>query len=178
VLERSIAELGIYPVADPSPRRPARWRRVVGEEHYDVARRVQRVLQRFKDLQDIIAILGMDSCPRRQGHRLPGSQDPALPEPAAQLGTGVHRARAGRCRWRTPCALQEILDGLHDDVPEGNFYMKGGIEEIRQADSNGLHMAETLRLSRHPQAVVFRKTSTWSRSGRRGQMGVHPSTSR
>ncbi|HTD86964.1 MAG TPA: F0F1 ATP synthase subunit beta [Candidatus Binatia bacterium] len=137
VLERSIAELGIYPAVDPlSSTSRALAPEIVGKEHYDVARGVQRVLQRYKDLQDIIAILGMDEL----------SPDDKL---------AVFRARkiqrflsqpfsvaavfTGRDGKQVPVAdtvrgFKEILEGKHDDVPESNFYMKGGIEEIHEEE--------------------------------------------
>src|SRR5262245_21745356 len=133
VLDRAIAELGIYPAVDPlASTSRALAPEVVGQEHYDVARGVQKVLQRFKDLQDIIAILGMDEL----------SPDDKLtvfrarkiqrflsqPFSSAQVFTG----REGRqvAVADTVRGFKEILDGKHDSVPEGNFYMKGGIEEI------------------------------------------------
>ena len=135
VLERSIAELGIYPAVDPlASTSRALAPDVVGQEHYDVARGVQKVLQRYKDLQDIIAILGMDelspddklSVLRARKIQRFLSQ----PFSVAQVFTG----REGK---QVPVAdtvrgFKEILDGKHDDVPEGSFYMKGAIEEIRQ----------------------------------------------
>ena len=136
VLERSIAELGIYPAVDPlASTSRALAPDVVGEEHYDVARRVQRVLQRFKDLQDIIAILGMDELSPDDKITVYRARKIqrflSQPFSSAQVFTG----REGR---QVPVAdtvrgFKEILDGLLDDVPEGNFYMKGGIEEIRQS---------------------------------------------
>ena len=136
VLERSIAELGIYPAVDPlASSSRALTADIVGKEHYDVARGVQRVLQRYKDLQDIIAILGMDEL----------SPDDKLtvfrarkiqrflsqPFQVAEVFTG----RPGK---QVPVAdtvrgFKEILEGKHDDVPEANFYMKGGIDEIKEA---------------------------------------------
>ena len=95
VLSRSLVELGIYPAVDPldSTSRildPL----ILGEEHYQVARRVQFILQKYKDLQDIIAILGNGrTFRRRQAHRLPRPEDPALPVPALFRGPGVHRHR-------------------------------------------------------------------------------------
>ena len=135
VLERAIAELGIYPAVDPlASTSRALTPEIVGPEHYAVARGVQKVLQRFKDLQDIIAILGMDEL----------SPDDKLtvfrarkiqrflsqPFSSAQVFTG----REGR---QVPVAdtvrgFKEILNGTHDAVPEDNFYMKGGIEEVTQ----------------------------------------------
>ena len=135
VLERSIAELGIYPAVDPlSSTSRALTPEIVGQEHYDVARGVQKVLQRYKDLQDIIAILGMDEL----------SPDDKLtvfrarkiqrflsqPFSVAEVFTG----RAGKqvAIADTVKGFKEILDGKHDEVSEGNFYMKGGIGEIHE----------------------------------------------
>ena len=135
VLERSIAELGIYPAVDPlASTSRALAPDVVGEEHYEVARGVQRVLQRYKDLQDIIAILGMDELSPEDKVSVFRARKIqrflSQPFSVAQVFTG----REGK---QVPVAetvrgFREILDGKHDDVPEGNFYMKGGIEEIRQ----------------------------------------------
>lgn len=136
VLERSIAELGIYPAVDPlASTSRALAPDVVGEEHYEVARGVQRVLQRYKDLQDIIAILGMDELSPEDKVSVFRARKIqrflSQPFSVAQVFTG----REGK---QVPVAetvrgFREILDGKHDDVPEGNFYMKGGIEEIRQS---------------------------------------------
>jgi F-type H+/Na+-transporting ATPase subunit beta len=93
VLERSIAELGIYPAVDPlASTSRALSPEIVGQEHYDVARRVQQVLQRYKDLQDINPRNGRTRS-GRQAHSAAGAQDAALPEPALQRGPGVHRPR-------------------------------------------------------------------------------------
>jgi F-type H+/Na+-transporting ATPase subunit beta len=133
VLERSIAELGIYPAVDPlASTSRALSAEIVGEEHYDVARRVQQVLQRYKDLQDIIAILGMDELsPADKTTVLRARKIQRFlsqPFSVAQVFTG----REGK---QVPVAetvrgFKEILDGKHDNVPEGNFYMKGGIDEV------------------------------------------------
>ena len=105
VLDRAISEKGIYPAVDPlgSTSRlldPL----IIGEEHYKVATDVQQVLQRYKSLQDIIAILGMDELSRRrQTDRGPCPQDRAFPVAAVRRGEGVHRfATVCRCRWKTP----------------------------------------------------------------------------
>src|SRR6187401_334857 len=133
VLERSIAELGIYPAVDPlASTSRALAPEIVGEEHYDVARGVQKVLQRFKDLQDIIAILGMDelSPEDRQTVFRARRMQRFLSQPfsSAQVFTG----REGRQVpvSETVRGFKEILEGTHDDVPEDNFYMKGGIDEV------------------------------------------------
>jgi F-type H+-transporting ATPase subunit beta len=133
VLERSIAELGIYPAVDPlASTSRALAPDIVGEEHYEVARGVQRVLQRFKDLQDIISILGMDELPPEdkttvyRARRI--QRFLSQPFSVAQVFTG----REGR---QVPVAetvrgFKAILDGKYDSVPEGEFYMKGGIDEV------------------------------------------------
>jgi F-type H+-transporting ATPase subunit beta len=135
VLERSIAELGIYPAVDPlASTSRALAPEIVGQEHYEVARGAQKVLQRFKDLQDIIAILGMDELsPEDKVTVLRARKIQRFlsqPFSVAQVFTG----REGK---QVPVAetvrgFKEILEGKYDDVPEGNFYMKGGIDEVRQ----------------------------------------------
>ncbi len=135
VLERSLAELGIYPAVDPlSSVSKALAPDIVGEEHYRVARGVQRVLQRYKDLQDIIAILGMDEL----------SDDDKLivfrarklqrflsqPFHVAEIFTGVKGEYTSV--KDTVRGFAEILDGKHDSVPEANFYMKGGIDTVKK----------------------------------------------
>src|SRR5438046_2381550 len=136
VLERAIAELGIYPAVDPldSTSRlldPL----VIGQEHYDVARGVQRVLQRYKDLQDIIAILGMDELSPEDKVTVLRARKVqrflSQPFSVAQVFTG----REGK---QVPVAetvrgFKEILEGKHDAVAEGDFYMKGGIDEVRRS---------------------------------------------
>jgi len=135
VLERSIAELGIYPAVDPlASTSRALAPDVVGQEHYDVARGVQKVLQRYKDLQDIIAILGMDELSPEDKVSVFRARKIqrflSQPFSVAQVFTG-HEGRQVPVA-ETVRGFKEILDGTHDDVPEGNFYMKGAIEEIRQ----------------------------------------------
>ena len=135
VLERSIAELGIYPAVDPlASTSRALAPEIVGKEHYEVARGVQKVLQRYKDLQDIIAILGMDELSPDDKSTVFRARKIqrflSQPFSVAQVFTG----REGR---QVPVSdtvrgFKEILEGKHDDVPEGNFYMKGAIEEVKQ----------------------------------------------
>jgi F-type H+-transporting ATPase subunit beta len=135
VLERSIAELGIYPAVDPlASTSRALTPEIVGEEHYQVARGVQKVLQRYKDLQDIIAILGMDELSPEDKLTVYRARKIqrflSQPFEVAAVFTG----REGK---RVPVkdtvkGFKEILDGKHDDVAEQNFYMKGGIEEIKE----------------------------------------------
>jgi F-type H+-transporting ATPase subunit beta len=132
-LERSIVEKGIYPAVDPltSTSRildPL----VVGEEHYTTAREVQRVLQRYKDLQDIIAILGVDEL--SEDDKLIVSRARKIerffsqPFYVAQVFTG----REGRYvpLRETIRGFKEILEGKHDDLPEQAFMMVGGIDEV------------------------------------------------
>ena len=133
VLERSIAELGIYPAVDPlASTSKALTPDIVGEEHYAVARGVQKVLQRYKDLQDIINILGMDEL---------SADDKILvyrarkiqrflsqPFTVAQVFTGTPGAYVSI--RDTVQGFKEILDGKHDDVDESDFYMKGNISTI------------------------------------------------
>ncbi|NLC06407.1 MAG: F0F1 ATP synthase subunit beta [Syntrophomonadaceae bacterium] len=132
VLSRQIAELGIYPAVDPldSTSRildPL----VVGQEHYEVARGVQKILQKYKDLQDIIAILGMDEL---------SDEDKLIVARARKiqrfLSQPFHVAEqfTGTPGKFVPVketvrAFREILEGKHDDLPEGAFYMVGGIDE-------------------------------------------------
>ena len=106
---------------------------IVGEDHYDVARRVQAVLQRYKDLQDIIAILGLDELSPED--KLTVFRARKIQRFLSQPFS-VAQAFTGREGKQVPVAetvrgFKEILDGKHDDVPEGNFYMKGSIEEIK-----------------------------------------------
>jgi F-type H+-transporting ATPase subunit beta len=135
VLSRQLAELGIYPAIDPldSSSRildPA----IVGEEHYQVAREVQRVLQRYKDLRDIIAILGVEELSEEDKlivYRARKIQK-FLSQPfhVAEVFTG----RPGRYLKveDTVKGFKEILEGKHDDVPEQAFYMAGTIEEVKE----------------------------------------------
>jgi F-type H+-transporting ATPase subunit beta len=138
VLERSIAELGIYPAVDPlASTSRALAPEIVGAEHYEVARGVQKVLQRFKDLQDIIAILGMDELSPEDKLTVYRARKIqrflSQPFSVAQVFTGHEGKQVPVAD--TVRAFKEILDGKHDDVPESNFYMKGGIEEIRDASN-------------------------------------------
>ena len=131
-LERSIVEKGIYPAVDPlASTSRILDPQIVGEEHYNTARQVQKVLQRYKDLQDIIAILGIDEL----------SEDDKLLVARARkieryFSQPLHVAaqftgREGRYvpLRETVRGFREILDGKHDDLPEQAFYMAGAIEE-------------------------------------------------
>jgi F-type H+/Na+-transporting ATPase subunit beta len=135
-LERSIAEQGLYPAVDPltSTSRildPA----VVGAEHYRVAREVQRVLQRYKDLQDIIAILGIEELSEEDKQAVNRARriQRFLSQP--MFVTEVFTGRPGKYVKveDTVRGFSEILQGKYDDLPEQAFYMVGGIEEVAEA---------------------------------------------
>jgi F-type H+-transporting ATPase subunit beta len=137
VLERSIAELGIYPAVDPlASTSKALSPDFVGQEHYEVARGVQRVLQRYKDLQDIISILGMDELSPEDKLTVYRARkiQRFLSQPfhVAEVFTGKEGKYVST--KETIRGFREILEGKHDDVPEQNFYMKGGVDEIRAED--------------------------------------------
>ncbi len=132
VLSRQIAELGIYPAVDPLDSQSRILDpNVLGEEHYHVARQVQQVLQRYKDLQDIIAILGMDELSEEDKIIVSRARkiQRFLSQPfhVAEQFTGV----PGRYvkLEDTIKGFKEILEGKHDDLPEQAFYMVGTIEE-------------------------------------------------
>lgn len=134
VLSRQIAELGIYPAVDPlESSSTILTPSVVGQEHYDVARGVQKVLQRYKELQDIIAILGMEELSeddKRSVQRARRIQK-FLSQPffVAEMFTGA----PGRFvkREDTVKSFKAILEGQFDHLPEQAFYMKGGIDELK-----------------------------------------------
>jgi F-type H+/Na+-transporting ATPase subunit beta len=134
VLERSIAELGIYPAVDPlASTSRALAPEIVGQEHYDVALGVQRVLQRYKDLQDIIAILGMDELsPEDKTTVLRARKiQRFLSQPFTVAAVFSGREGKQVPVTETVRGFKEILDGKHDAVSEGEFYMKGGIDEVK-----------------------------------------------
>ncbi len=132
-LERSIAEKGLYPAVDPlASTSRILDPRIVGEEHYDTAREVQRVLQRYKDLQDIIAILGIDELSEEDKLIVARARKIerffSQPMFVAEQFTG----RPGQyvSLRETVRGFREILDGKHDDLPEQAFYMAGTIESV------------------------------------------------
>ncbi|MDO8500115.1 MAG: F0F1 ATP synthase subunit beta [bacterium] len=133
VLARELAELGIYPAVDPlASTSTALDPKIVGEEHYRVAREVQRSLQRYKELQDIIAILGMEELSEEDKLVVSRARkiQRFLSQPFFVAETFTGRSGKYVKREDTIRGFQEILAGKHDDKPEGAFYLKGGIEEV------------------------------------------------
>ena len=133
VLNRSLSELGIYPAVDPLDSSSTILDpQVVGQEHYEVAREAQRVLQRYKDLQDIIAILGMEELSDEDKQLVARARrvQKFLSQPffVAEQFTGVPGKYVSLAD--TVRSFKEVLDGKHDDKPESAFYMKGGIDEV------------------------------------------------
>ena len=133
VLSRSLSELGIYPAVDPldsssiilDPK-------IVGQKHYDVARGVQKVLQRYKDLQDIIAVLGMEELSDEDKLTVYRARkiQKFLSQPFAVAETFTGRPGAYVKVEDTINGFAEILAGEHDDQSEDAFYMKGSIKEV------------------------------------------------
>lgn len=135
VLSRALTELGLYPAVDPLDSSSTILDpEIVGEEHYNVAREVQRVLQRYKDLQDIIAILGMEELSEEDKQTVARARriQRFLTQPffVAEVFTG-HPGKYVALQ-DTIAGFQEILDGKHDDKSEQAFYMKGDISEVKE----------------------------------------------
>ncbi len=135
VLSRALTEIGIYPAVDPlASTSTALDPKIVGEKHYETARGVQAALQKYRDLQDIIAILGIeelsDEDKKIVGRARKIQRFLSQPFFVAETFTG----RPGKfCKLEdTIRGFAEILEGKHDEVPEENFYLKGSIDEINQ----------------------------------------------
>jgi F-type H+-transporting ATPase subunit beta len=136
VLSRALTEIGIYPAVDPlASTSRILTPRVVGEEHYAVAQGVKRILQRFKDLQDIIAILGIDELSEEDKLTVNRARKVqrflSQPFHVAEVFTGAPGKYVKV--EDTVRSFKEIIDGKHDDIPEQAFYMKGTIEEVLEA---------------------------------------------
>jgi F-type H+-transporting ATPase subunit beta len=134
-LSRQISEMGIYPAVDPlASTSRILDPRIVGQEHYDVARSVQGVLQRYKDLQDIIAILGIDELSEDDKQIVARARkiQRFLSQPffVAEQFTGL-KGKFVPIK-DTIRGFKEIVDGKHDDLPEQAFYLVGGIEEVAE----------------------------------------------
>lgn len=134
VLSRSLSELGIYPAVDPLDSSSVILDpEIVGEEHFRVAREVQKVLQRYKDLQDIIAILGMEELSAEDKVTVSRARkiQRFLSQPFFVAETFTGRPGAYVPLKETVKGFKEILEGKHDSKPEQAFYLKGGIEEVK-----------------------------------------------
>jgi len=136
VLSRPLSELGIYPAVDPlASTSRILTPRVVGQEHYDVAQGVKRILQRYKDLQDIIAILGIDELSEEDKLTVARARkiQRFLSQPfhVAEQFTGIPGAYVKIVD--TVRSFKEVLDGKHDSIPEQAFYLKGSIEDVLAA---------------------------------------------
>jgi len=136
VLNRALTEIGIYPAVDPlASTSRILDPRIVGDEHYQVAQGVKRILQRYKDLQDIIAILGIDELSEEDKLTVARARkiQRFLSQPfhVAEQFTGA----PGKYVKVTDTVrgFKDIIEGKYDDIPEQAFYMKGGIEEVLQA---------------------------------------------
>lgn len=141
-LERSIAELGLYPAVDPlASSSRILDPQIVGQEHYEVARGVQKVLQRYKDLQDIIAILGIDELSEEDKLTVARARkiQRFLSQPMFVAEAFTGRPGVYVPLKETVRGFKEILEGKHDDLPEQAFYMVGTID---QAVENAKKMAE------------------------------------
>src|SRR5213594_607471 len=136
VLSRALTEIGIYPAVDPlASTSRILDARIVGQEHYDVAQSVKRVLQKYKDLQDIIAILGIDELSEDQKVIVARARkmQKFLSQPfhVAEQFTGAQGRYVKIAD--TVKGFKEIADGKYDDIPEQAFYMKGTIDEVLEA---------------------------------------------
>merc|ERR1711871_1551087 len=145
VLSRPIAELGIYPAVDPLDSTSRMLDpRIIGEEHYETARQTQKLLQDYKGLQDIIAILGMDELSEDDkivvARARKAQRFMSQPFHVAEVFTGT----PGRfvSLEDTIKGFKEILSGQYDDLPEGAFYMVGDIDEVQ---SKAKAMAESVQ---------------------------------
>ena len=135
-LSRPLSELGIYPAVDPlASTSRILTPRIVGQEHYDVAQGVKRILQRYKDLQDIIAILGIDELSEEDKLTVMRARkvQKFLSQPfhVAEQFTGMQGRYVKVAD--TVRSFKEVIEGKHDDIPEQAFYMKGDINEVLEA---------------------------------------------
>jgi F-type H+-transporting ATPase subunit beta len=136
VLSRSISEKGIYPAVDPLDSTSTILKpEIVGEEHYNVANEVKSVLQRYRELQDIIAILGIDELSDEDRVLVQRARkiERFLSQPfnVAEQFTGTPGAYVAIAD--TVRSFKEILEGRHDDLPESVFLLKGKIEDVVEA---------------------------------------------
>ena len=140
VLDRGIASLGIFPAVDPlESTSNILTPDIVGQEHYRVAREVQQVLQRYKDLQDIIAIMGMDELSEED--KLVVSRARKIQRFLSQPFTVAEQFTGYQGKYvpvaETVCGFREILEGTHDDLPESAFLFVGTIDEAVEKAKGG-----------------------------------------
>ena len=166
-LSRAIVELGIYPAVDPlASTSRILDPRIVGEEHYNTAQRVKQILQRYKDLQDIIAILGIDELSDEDKLTVARArkiqQFLSQPFHVAEQFTGLKGKYVKVAD--TIRGFKEIVDGKHDDIPEQAFYMQGTIEDVLERAEqmkkvgDSLAMAETFELEvATPERLLVRE---------------------
>ncbi|RMG94770.1 MAG: F0F1 ATP synthase subunit beta [Deltaproteobacteria bacterium] len=136
VLNRALTEIGIYPAVDPlDSSSTILTPEVVGEEHYQVAREVQRILQKYKELQDIIKILGMDELSEEDKLLVARARkiQKFLSQPFFVAEQFTNMPGKFVELEDTVQSFREIIEGKHDDLPEDAFYMKGGISEVVEA---------------------------------------------
>jgi len=134
VLSRALTELGLYPAVDPLDSSSTILDpEIVGEDHYQTAREVQRILQRYKDLQDIIAILGMEELSEDDKLTVARARriQRFLTQPFHVAEVFLNKPGAYVTREETIAGCREILDGKHDDKPESAFYLKGSIKDVK-----------------------------------------------
>jgi F-type H+-transporting ATPase subunit beta len=137
VLSRDLTELGLYPAVDPLDSSSTILDpEIVGEDHYNVAREVQRILQRYKDLQDIIAILGMEELSDEDKLTVARARkiQRFLTQPFHVAEVFIHKPGKYVALKDTIKGFKEIIDGKHDDKNENDFYMHGDISEIGKSD--------------------------------------------
>ena len=135
VLSRALTELGLYPAVDPLDSSSTILDpEIVGDDHYNVAREVQKILQRYKDLQDIIAILGMEELSEEDKLTVARARkiQRFLTQPFHVAEVFIGKPGKYVSLKDTIAGFREILDGKHDSVPESAFYMKGAISEIKE----------------------------------------------
>ncbi len=134
VLSRALTEIGIYPAVDPlASGSTALSEKIVGQKHYTVAREVQRILQRYKELQDIIAILGIEELSEtdKQTVNRARKMQRFLSQPFFVAETFTGRSGKYVTREETIRGFEEIINGSCDEIAEENFYLKGGIDEVK-----------------------------------------------
>ena len=132
-LSRAIAELGIYPAVDPlASTSRILDPRILGDEHYNVARSVKQILQRYKDLQDIIAILGIDEL--SEDDRLTVARARKIQKFLSQPFFVAEQFTGAKGKYvpiaDTVRGFKEIVEGRHDEIPEQAFYLAGTIDEV------------------------------------------------